>query len=96
MSFTTHFISSSVINVDVRTNSKVILLPASSTVQGQVIYIKDIYGSCSTNTLFVSTIGQDLLDKTTNRISLTTSYQSIRLGSFGNVDWSILQNSKVQ
>lgn len=94
MSFTTHSISSSVINVDVRNNSKVILLPAASTFQGQVIYIKDIFGSCSTNTLFVSTIGQDLFDKTTNRVSLSSSYQAIRVGSSGNTDWSILQNSR--
>jgi len=74
-----------------------VFLPAASTVgAGRLMFIKDICGTAGVSSIFVSTVGLDTLDGRNPRSTLyglmSTNFQSILLGSDGQLNWMILQN----
>jgi hypothetical protein len=93
MALPTYTLSTSVLNVDCLNTTKVILLPPASTIQGVSLFIRDCAGVASDiSTIYVSTQGLDLLDQYTNRIALSTAYQSLRLTAWQGTGYAIVQN----
>ena len=93
MSLTTIVPVSPIVNIDVSSESKVILLPAASTSIGTTFYLRDSKGAASTNSIYVSTIGLDTLDGT-SLIALTSTLQTVKVMSLGNTFWSLIQENK--
>ena len=93
MSLTTIVPVSPIVNIDVSSESKVILLPAASTSIGTTFYLRDSKGAASTNSIYVSTIGLDTLDGT-SLLALTSTLQTVKVMSLGNTFWSLIQENK--
>ena len=96
MSYPEFTVSSSIVNVDVATTSKVIFLPAAETVIGQSFLIRDPIGACGgppgSNYIFISTVAGNLLNNTTDTISMTIPYQSVRVYAQNSSNYAVLQN----
>ncbi len=92
MSYPTSYISSSVVNVDTETTSKIIMLPPASTILDSALYIRDAKGLASVNPIFVSTQTFDLIDNYESTIVLNTDFQSIRLGSWSTTRYALFTN----
>ena len=86
------YISSSVINVNTTSESKVIILPVVSSIQGNSIIIRDTTGTANTNFIYVSTQGLDRFDNATNTLIMSNSYQAVKVVAYSNTNWAILQN----
>jgi len=83
--------------VNTRTISKIVYLPAVSTIgAGKLVFIKDICGNAASSSIFVSTTGVDTFDYGFRPSSLyalmSTNFQSILLAPDGGTNWLILQN----
>lgn len=84
--------------VDLRTQSKTIVLPPTATLTPSIgkvpIYtIKDIYGMANTNTLYISSSYNDTLERSSinNSIGITQAYASIDLAAnLSQHKWHIL------
>lgn len=93
MALPSYIISTSVVNVDCTNTSKVLFLPPASTIQGVSLIIRDSAGTANnTSTAYISTQGLDRMDQYGSTLSLSTSYQSIRLVAWKSTDYAILQN----
>lgn len=94
MSFVTVDIptTTSFLNVDTQSNSKVLYLPTASTIQGRFLTLKDFYGTANINNFTISTTGLDRIDIYNSSILISTSFQSISLLSYEKNGWSILTN----
>lgn len=99
MSLPEFTISSPIVNVDVSVTSKVVLLPAASTVIGQTFLVCDSTGSAGNpnimpmNYIYFSTIGVDLFSNTTNTITISLPYQSVRVYAQNTSNYAVIQNS---
>jgi hypothetical protein len=83
--------------VNTRTQPKIVLLPAASTIAaGRFLYIKDICGNAGVSSIFISTVGRDSFDgrhfTSTSCGLMSTNFQSLLLASDGLLNWMILQN----
>ena len=86
------YISSSVINVNTSTTSKVIILPVVSSIQGNSIIIRDATGTANTNYIYLSTQGLDRFDNGRSTLIMSNSYQAVKVVAYSNINWAILQN----
>lgn len=84
-----YYISSSVTYVDTTNNSKVIMLPTSSTVKDRLFYIKDMIGNARFSSIFISTQQNDLIDDTLSSLVLGYPYESLRVVSQSTTRYSI-------
>ncbi len=93
MSFSTVTIPAgvSLIPLDMRTVSKVLLLPTVSTNVGRVLHIKDYYGASLNSSFTISTTGTDLIDDYNVRYTFSNSWGSLSLLADGLRSWRILQ-----
>lgn len=83
--------------VNTRTQTKVVYLPAASTIgAGRLLFIKDICGNAANSSIYISTTGRDSFDgRSYSSISyglLSTNFQSILMAPDGLLNWMILQN----
>lgn len=92
-------ISSAIINVNVSSfqdlpgRSKVLYLPAASTVRGMSYTIHDVAGNCSPiSSIYISTTGLDKIDLTNTLVQLSTSLQSFRVMAHNSTNYAVLQN----
>jgi hypothetical protein len=83
---------SPIVNIDVTSESKVILLPAASTCIGTTFTLRDSKGAASTNSIFVSTIGLDRVDGNFF-YPLTSTLETLKVMSLGNTSWSLVQRT---
>ena len=86
------YISSSVINVNTTSATKVIILPVVSSIQGNSIIIRDATGTANTNFIYVSTQGLDRFDNGRSTIIMSNTYQAVKVVAYSNTNWAILQN----
>jgi hypothetical protein len=92
MSYPTYTLSSSVMNVDTETTSKIIMLPPANTILGTSLYIRDSTGFASLHPVYVSTQLNDFLDNYATTILLDTDFQSLRVAPWSTTRYSILTN----
>jgi hypothetical protein len=99
MSLPEYIVSSPIVNVDVSTlTSKIVFLPPASTVIGQSFTIRDSTGAVfnpsimPTRYIYVSTIGVDLFNNTTNSITFSIPYQSLRVIAQNTSNYAVIQN----
>ena len=92
-------ISSAVVNVNISSvqglpgTSKVLYLPAASSVRGMSYTIRDTTGSCSPiSSIYISTTGLDKIDLTNTLVQLSTSLQSFRVMAHNSTNYAVLQN----
>ena len=85
---------SPIVNIDVSSESKVILLPAASTCIGTTFTLRDSNGAASTNSIFVSTIGLDRVDGEF-LYPLTSTLETLKVMSLGNTSWSLVQRTTI-
>lgn len=85
----TSFISSALTYVDTTNNSKLIMLPTSSTVKDTFFYIKDLTGYATQSSIFISTQQYDLIDDTLSSIVLGYPYESARFVSYSTTRYSV-------
>ena len=83
--------------VNTLTQSKIVYLPANSTIGGgRTFFIKDICGNAGNSSIRISTTGLDTFDnKNRDNFSfalLSTNFGSITLASDGILNWMILQH----
>ena len=83
---------SPIVNIDVSSESKVILLPAASTCIGTTFTLRDSKGAASTNAIFVSTIGLDRVDGDF-LYPLRSTLETLKVMSLGNTSWSLVQRT---
>jgi hypothetical protein len=93
-----YLISSPVVNVDVSLLSKIVQLPAASTVLGKMFIVRDSTGTSGfPNTINVSTTGLDTVDyqdiTPLNTIQLASAYESIRVIAQSTTNYAILSKS---
>ena len=75
-------------------SSRIVHLPAASTIQGQSFWIADTIGGLGTgNTFWLSTTGIDKFDNTTNLFGLSNKHQSTRLYAQNLSNYVVLQNN---
>lgn len=87
-------ISSSVVNVNVQSSNKTVVLPLARTVQGQTFWIRDSTGTAGNpNTITVLTSGGDTLDRIFISATLNQRYQCIRVIAQSQTNYAVLQNS---
>jgi hypothetical protein len=92
MALSTYYISSSVTYVDTTNNSKLIMLPTSSTVKDTCFYIKDMIGNATVSSIFISTQQNDLIDDTLSSVVLGYPYESARFVSYSTTRFSVTLN----
>jgi hypothetical protein len=85
----TSFISSALTYVDTTNNSKLIMLPTSSTVKDTFFYIKDLTGNATQSSIFISTQQYDLIDDTLSSLVLGYPYESARFVSYSTTRYSV-------
>ena len=86
------YISSSVINVNTTSASKVIILPLVNSIQGNSIIVRDTTGTANTSSIYLLTQGLDTFDNGTNTLIMSNSYQAVKVVAYSNTNWAILQN----
>jgi hypothetical protein len=74
------------------TTSKIVFLPAASTMSGHLYTIKDICGNAYTSSIFLSTTGLDTIDANATRATMSTQFGAVTLASDGLTNWMILQH----
>ena len=82
--------------VSTLTSSKIIFLPAISTIQiGKLYSIKDLNGNASRSSIFISTTGVDTFDyqfrPSTLCAIMSTNFASLSLIPDSRTNWSIIQ-----
>ena len=92
MSFPVYYISTSVMNVNTFTTSKIVMLPPASTIQGMSLYVRDWAGFAETNPIYVSTQLNDLIDNNANTIVLDRAYQSFCVVPYSATRYAITAN----
>ena len=94
MSLPDYTISSAVVNVNVETTSKILFLPAASTVIGRSFTIHDYNGFCGfPNFIYLSTVGIDRLDNQNFFVTLGQPYQAVQVFAQNLSNYAVLQNS---
>lgn len=89
-------VDSSCLFVDLRTQSKTLVLPPLTSISwsnrvSPFLTIKDVYGNASISTLYLSTSIGDLFENGISNIGLYTPYSSIDLiGDASNRRWNIV------
>lgn len=87
-------ITSSVVNVDVQTIDKTVVLPLATTVTGQTFWIRDSTGTAgSPHIITLLTSGADTLDTIFISAILDRPYQCIRVIAQSRTNYAVLQNS---
>jgi photosystem II stability/assembly factor-like uncharacterized protein len=92
MSFPVYYISTSVMNVNTFTTSKIVMLPPASTIQGMSLYVRDWSGLAETNPIYVSTQLNDLMDNYASTILLDRAYQSFCVVPYSTTRYAITAN----
>jgi hypothetical protein len=82
--------------VNTRTQSKIVYLPAASTIGGgKLVFVKDICGNAANSSIFISTTGLDSFDyrfrPSTLCALMSTNNGSVLLAPDGVLNWLILQ-----
>lgn len=74
------------------TSSKIVFLPAASTMSGHLYTIKDICGNANVSSIFLSTTGVDTIDANATRATMSTIFGSVTVASDGLTNWMVLQH----
>ena len=74
--------------------TKTFILPAISTNPGRLLIFKDIYGSFSTSSVFLSTTGLDGFENNGSTMTLATSYGAWTLMNDAMTKWFLIDSYK--
>jgi hypothetical protein len=91
-----NFPATTTLLVNTWNTSKIVYLPAASTIGGKLLYIKDICGNSANSTIYISTKGLDTIENNFRPSTLygflSTNFASVLLAPDGRTNWMILQN----
>lgn len=93
MSYPTYYISSSIVAVDTRTESKIIMLPpALETLEIKPLVILDRTGNASVNNIYLSTQIDNLMDNRLSTIVMSIDFQSLQIIPYSTTRYAITTN----
>ena len=80
--------NTSILLVNVSAASKTFRLPAISSFPGRMIIFKDIFGAAGNSSIFLSTTGADIIERSTATTTrLSTSYGAWTFINDGSTTW---------
>lgn len=74
--------------------SKTFILPTISTNSGRLLIFKDVHGSFSSSSVFLSTTGLDGFENNCSTMTLKTNYGAWTFMNDGNLSWFLIDSYK--